>query len=111
MGGYEFCAGVSAEVEEAGGGFDGGEAGLAEGEVASVVEEEVGAATVPAVMADAALEAFEDDFGGDGLPVFGDDVPLDGGEAEVAGDAEDVGAAGSVGWAEEVDGGAYCVLD
>ena len=111
VGGDESGGGVAAEVEQAGGGFDGGEAGLAEGEMASVVEEEVGAAAVAAVVADAALDAFEDDCGGDGLPVFGDDVPLDGGEAEFAGEAKDVGAACSVGRAEEVDGGADGVLD
>ncbi len=52
-----------------------------------------------------------DFVGVDGLPVAGKEVPLDGGEAKLAGDAEDDGTAGSVGCAEVVDGGAECVFD
>ena len=64
-----------------------------------------------AVLAYSALDAVEDDVGGDGLPVLTYDVPLDRGEAEFAGCAEDIGAAGSVGRPEVVDGGAEGVLN
>ena len=49
--------------------------------------------------------------GVDGLPVLYEEVPLDGGEAELAGDAEDGGAAGSVGGAEVADGDAEGVFE
>ena len=63
------------------------------------------------VVGDAVLEVGEDFFGGDGVPVEGGDVPLDWGEAEVAGGAEDVWATGSVGGAEETYGGAKGVFE
>ena len=47
----------------------------------------------------------------DWLPVLGDDVPLDWYEAEFAGDAEDDGAAGSVGRAEVADWDAEGVFE
>ena len=43
---------------------------MAEGLVAAVVEDDVGAAAAAAVVADAALDAVEDGVGGDGLPVL-----------------------------------------
>ncbi len=46
-----------------------------------------------------------------GFPVLGDDVPVDWGQVQIAGGLEDVGAAGSVGCSEEVDGGAEGVLN
>ena len=93
------------------GGFDGWEARLADSLIASVVEDDVGGEALLAIFSNAALEAFEEDVGGGGEPVFDDDVPLNGGHTEVAGGAQDVGPAGSVGWAEEADGGAEGVFE
>ena len=47
----------------------------------------------------------------DGLPVAGEDVPVDGGEAELSGDAKDDGTARSVGRTKVADGDAESVFD
>ena len=85
-------------------GFDGRQAGLAEAPLAAVVEDDVGGAMMALILSDGADGARGDLFGADRLPVAGQDVPLDGRQAEFAGDAEDGRAARSVGWAEEADG-------
>ena len=97
--------------EDEAGGLYGGEAGLAEAGVASVVEEEVGGAVAVLIAGYAVGDAGGYGGGVYGLPVVYEEVPLDGGEAEFAGDAEDGGAAGSVGWTEEADGCAEGVFE
>ena len=97
--------------EEAAGGFDGGEALCGEGVLAAIVEDEIGAAVAGAVVLDAAIDAAVDFGGGDGFPIADDEVPLDGGEAERTGDAEDSGAAGAVRGAEKGDGTAEGVFE
>ncbi len=77
-----------------------------EGEAASVVENDVRGSIAALVAGDSGGDAGGYGGGVDGLPVVGDDVPLNGDEIEFAGGAEDVGAAGSVGWAEVADMGA-----
>ena len=93
-------------MQELVGGFDGGGAGGTKVEAAAVVEDDVGGLAAALVAGDALGDASGYGCSVDGLPVAGDDVPLDGDEAQFAGGAEDVGAAGSVGWAEVVDGDA-----
>ena len=93
------------------GGFDGWGAGGTEVETAAVVEDDVGGSVAALVVGDAPGDAGGYGGGVDGLPVASEDVPLDGDEAQFAGGAEDVGAAGSVGWAEVVDGDAEGVFE
>ncbi len=109
--GDEFFLGMILVVlEEEVGGFDGGETRLSEACLAAVVEDDVGGAVFALISLDAADDSGGDFVGVDGLPVAGEEVPLDGGEAKLAGDAEDGGAAGSVGCAEVADGSAECVF-
>ena len=98
-------------MQELAGGFDGGDAGGTKIEVAAVVEDDVGGLAAALVAGDALGDA--SGYGGsvDGLPVAGDDVPLHGDKAQFAGGAEDVGAAGSVGRAEIMDGGSEGVFE
>jgi hypothetical protein len=98
-------------IENERGGFYGGEAGLAEAGVAAVVEEEVGGAVASLIASDAAGDAGGYGGGVYGLPVLYEEVPLDGGEAQLTGDAEDGGAACPVGGTEVVDGGAEGVFE
>ena len=98
-------------MQEEASGVDGGEAGLAEAGLSAIVEDDVGGAVLLLVSCDGADGADCDRFGTDGLPVAGENVPLDWCEAEFAGYVEDGWAAGSVRWAEVADGGAECVFE
>src|ERR1700722_1280081 len=88
-----------------------GNAGLAEGQVSSVVQNDVGGAVLLLVSRNAAYGSGCNFVCADRLPVAREKVPVDGCEAEFAGEAEDDGAAGSVRWPEVADRLAEGVLE
>ena len=90
-------------VKQPGGGLDGGEARLAEGGVAAVVKDDVGSAVFSLILGDFAHGAGCDLVCANWLSVAGNNVPLDRSEAEFAGGAQDVWAAGPVRCAEVAD--------
>lgn len=97
--------------EDKPGGFDGLGAVGAEGEVASVVEEKVGAKAPAPVTGDTVFEMCGDAGRGDvRTPVETHGVPENSSEAEVARGAEDVGATRAMRRAKEADRGAEDVL-
>jgi hypothetical protein len=84
----------------------------AEGEVASVVEQEVGAAAAALVASDAAFKTGGDAGGGDvGTPVEAHGIPKHGGETQVAGGAKNIRAASAMRRAKKVDWRAKDVLE
>ena len=98
-------------AEEKAGGFDGGESRLAEASLTAVVEDDIGRSSMALRQLDAADGSGCDFAGVDWLPVAREDVPVDGGEAEIAGDAKDGGTARSVGRTKVADGHADRVFD
>ena len=98
-------------LEELGGGLNSRGAVDSDALLMAVVKKNVGAGVVALRALHAAGNVRDDVVGRDGLPVVAHGVPLNDLEAELCGDAEDHGAAGSVGRAKVVDGSANGVFE
>ncbi len=96
--------GVAIAADEVGCGGDAGSAVGAEGEVASIVEDDVGGEAALLIADDAGGEAQGDALGRGLAPVVGDGVPEDRFHAEIACGAQHVGTARAEGRTEVADG-------
>ena len=101
--GDELVGGLVAGDELGGGGDGGGAVGGGVG-VAAVVEDDDGGQALAVEAVDYVLQFEGDGVGGVFIPVGGHGVPEDGGQAEAAGDAQGLGAAGTIGRTKEDDG-------
>ena len=107
----EVCSRGLVLLEDTVGGFDGRHAGLVKGLVSTVVQKDVGGTTPPPVAHDALDHVRDYLIRRKWVPVEGGNVPLDGGEAQLASCAENEGATRSVRSTEVADWSAEGIFE